>query len=103
MLWHRFNTFSLLLSVTQINLFGEQTEVADTQEVVAENAVTIVKQLQKLNSNELNTKRRTLRSKGPHIPLIHMTSNRPEETDLEKVFLSRVRSMKNNFDGMFTL
>ena len=98
MLWHRFNTFSLLLSVTQINLFGGQKKEANTQQMVSDNAVNIVKRLQKINSIEVTNKRKTLRRK-PELQPINSLPVSTEVTDLDEIFLKRVRSMKNNFDG----
>ena len=99
MLCHRFNTFSLLLSVTEINLFGGQTKVENTQQVVNENAVNIAKQLQKINSNELANKKKTLCRKRPELQAINSVPITTQVTDLDEIFLNRVRSMKNNFDG----
>ena len=99
MLFHRFNTFSLLLAVTEINLCGGQTAVANTQQWLKENGVNIAKQLQKINSIEVTNKRKTVRYKRPELQPINSVPIATEVTDLDEVFLKRVQSMKNNFDG----
>ncbi|CAG2164675.1 unnamed protein product [Oppiella nova] len=121
MLFHRFNTFSLLLSVTELKVFrpameltnAEQVimtelkvfrpamELTNAEQVISENAVNIVKQLQKLNSNDDNQKvKRTLTPIRPETQhIVKRAPNRPEFVELEDAFLNRCLSLKDNLDN----
>ena len=87
------------MSVTEIKLFSDPKEVANTQEVLTENAVKIVKQLQRVNSNELAKGVKSLRYKRPELQPINSVPIHSEVTNLDHIFLKRVKSMKNDFDS----
>ncbi|XP_054166652.1 chitin synthase chs-2-like [Oppia nitens] len=102
MLLHRFNTFSLLLSVSEFNVFKRKNDGENAQQVVSENAVNIVKQLQKLNSNDINkdTKKTLKRPNRPETQrIVRKSDNKAEFVELEQAFLNRCLGLKDNFDN----
>jgi len=104
MFLHRFNTFSHLLAFVGLNFCQRDQDLANTQQVINQNAVDYAKRLQKLNYIQKTGRnhKKNYQSNGNH-PQIHqnLSNNRPEFTKLEDAFLKRCLRLKDNFEGLY--